>query len=133
VDTELNKDVGSAIGLEFQILDDARHKDAKLGNHEGSRTVASLYDLIQAVDKVTRPIGEWNNAKIVSKNNHVEHWFNGRKVLEFERKSPEYRQLVAGSKYKKWPGFGELPEGQILLQDHGDHVSFRNIKIKVLK
>lgn len=133
VDTELNKGKGSAIGLEFQILDDARHGDAKLGNHEGSRTVASLYDLIKASNKVVRPIGEWNHAKIVSKNNHVEHWLNGRKVLEYERKSPEYRQRVAGSKYKKWPAFGELPKGQILLQDHGDHVSFRNIKIKVLK
>lgn len=133
VDTELNKGAGSAIGLEFQILDDDRHADAKLGNHEGSRTVASLYDLIPAHNKQVRPIGEWNNARIVSKNNHVEHWLNGRKVLEFERKSPDYRQLVAGSKYKNWPAFGELPEGQILLQDHGDHVSFRNIKIKVLK
>lgn len=133
VDTELNKGAGSAIGLEFQILDDDRHADAKLGNHEGSRTVASLYDLIPAHNRHVRSIGEWNNARIISKNNHVEHWLNGRKVLEFERKSPEYRQLVAGSKYKNWPAFGELPEGQILLQDHGDHVSFRNIKIKVLK
>ncbi|MFC1763668.1 DUF1080 domain-containing protein [Planctomycetota bacterium] len=135
VDTELNKGDGSAIGLEFQILDDERHKDAKLGNHAGSRTVASLYDLIMAApdEKHPRRIGEWNHAKIVSKGNHVEHWLNGRKVLEFERKSPEYRKLVAESKYKDWPSFGELPEGQILLQDHGDHVSFRNIKIKVLK
>jgi hypothetical protein len=133
VDTELNKGAGSAIGLEFQILDDARHADAKLGNHEGSRTLASLYDLIQARNKHVRPIGQWNNAKIVSQGNHVEHWLNGRKVLEFERKSPAYRQLVAESKYKDWPAFGELPEGQILLQDHGDQVSFRNIKIKVRK
>lgn len=134
VDTELNKGAGSSIGLEYQILDDARHPDAKLGNHEGSRTLASLYDLIQAdTNKVVHPIGEWNHARIVSKNNHVEHWLNGRKVLEYERKSPEYVQLVKESKYKKWPNFGEAEQGRILLQDHGDHVSFRNIKIRSFK
>ncbi|TNJ45024.1 DUF1080 domain-containing protein [Tamlana fucoidanivorans] len=133
VDTELNKGKGSSIGLEFQILDDERHPDAKLGNHEGSRTVASLYDLIQAdTTKVVKPIGDWNQAYIVSKDNHVEHWLNGKKVLEYERKSPEYRKLVAESKYKVWPNFGEGDQGRILLQDHGDHVSFRNVKIRPL-
>jgi len=134
VDTEINKGEGSSIGLEFQILDDAQHPDAKLGNHEGSRTIGSLYDLIQAdTAKVVHPIGEWNQARIVSKNNHVEHWLNGRKVLEYERNSPEYLQLVKESKYKKWPNFGEAEQGRILLQDHGDFVSFRNIKIRSLK
>ncbi len=134
VNTELNKGEGSSIGLEFQILDDERHPDAKLGNHEGSRTIGSLYDLIQAdTNKVVHPIGEWNQARIVSKNNHVEHWLNGRKVLEYERKSPEYLQLVKESKYVKWPNFGEADQGRILLQDHGDFVSFRNIKIRSLK
>jgi len=134
VDTEINKGAGSSIGLEYQILDDAKHPDAKLGNHEGSRTVASLYDLIQAdKNKVVHPIGEWNHARIVSKNNHVEHWLNGRKVLEYERMSPEYLQLVKESKYKKWPKFGEADQGRILLQDHGDLVSFRNIKIRSLQ
>ena len=131
VNTDLNKGEGSSIGLEYQILDDDKHPDAKLGNHEGSRTVASLYDLIKAApDKPVMPIGQWNHAKIVSNNNQVEHWLNGKKVLEYERKSETYRQLVKESKYVKWPAFGEADQGHILLQDHGDRVSFKNIKIR---
>lgn len=133
VDTDLNKGPGSSIGLEYQILDDERHPDAKLGNHEGSRTVASLYDLIQAdPDKPINPIGEWNTARIVSDSTHVEHWLNGAKVLEYERKSPEYKKLVSESKYDKWPNFGESDKGHILLQDHGDLVHFKNVKIRML-
>lgn len=133
VDTEINKGPGSSIGLEFQILDDELHPDAKKGNHEGSRTVSSLYDLIKADPrKPVKPIGEWNTAHIKSVDNHVEHWLNGMKVLEYERKSPEYRKLVSESKYVKWKDFGELDRGQILLQDHGDLVSFRNVKIRPL-
>lgn len=130
VDTELNKGAGSSIGLEYQILDDTLHPDAKKGNHEGSRTVCSLYDLIKAdPNKPINPIGDWNTAYISSIDNHVEHWINGVKVLEYERKSPEYLKLVAESKYKKWPNFGELEKGQLLLQDHGNKVSFKNIKV----
>jgi len=132
VNTYLNKGKGSAIGLEFQLLDDTKHPDASKGNHEGSRTLASLYDLIKAENKVVNPIGEWNHAHIISDNNHVEHWLNGIKVLEYERKSEAYRKLVSESKYKIWDKFGEADNGNILLQDHGNRVSFKNIKIRIL-
>lgn len=131
VNTDLNKGEGSSIGLEYQILDDARHPDAKLGRKEGIRTVASLYDLIQAdPNKPMNPPGEWNTAYIKSVDNHVEHWLNGMKVLEYERNSDAYLKLVSESKYAKWPNFGAAEKGHILLQEHGDRVSFKNIKIK---
>lgn len=130
VDTELNKGEGSSIGLEYQILDDDLHEDAKLGSHEGSRTLASLYDLIKAdPNKPVNPIGEWNTAYISSKKNHVEQWLNGVKVLEYERGNDTFLKLVSESKYAQWPNFGILNKGNILLQEHGFHVSFKNIKI----
>ena len=131
VDPALNKGPGSSIGPEFQILDDARHPDAKLGRN-GNRTIGSLYDMIPApADKKVMPIGEWNQARILSQGKHVEFWLNGHKTVEFERGSPAWRETVAISKFKTWPAFGELPQGHILLQDHGNQVSFRNIKIRV--
>ena len=118
--------------MEFQLIDDQRHPDAKLGR-AGNRTMASLYDLISAnKNKEVNPPGEWNKIKLIVKGNHVEHWINGKKVVEFDRSSDEFRQLVAISKYKNFKNFGEIPEGHILLQGHSDQVSFRNIRIKIL-
>jgi 3-keto-disaccharide hydrolase len=123
---------GSAIGLEFQILDDAHHPDAKRGRN-GDRTIGSLYDLIPAAkDKKVMPLGEWNHAYILSRGKHVEFWLNGVKTLEFDRGSEAFRQAVAESKFKDIPNFGEWADGHILLQEHGSQVSFRNVKIHVL-
>jgi hypothetical protein len=130
--TEIEKPDGSAIGLEYQILDDNLNPDAVEG-HAGNRTMASLYDLIPAAaGKYVCQIGQWNMVRILSKGHHVEHWLNGSKVLEYERGSEEFRKLVSISKYKIWKNFGEADKGHILLQEHGNVVYFRNIKIKEL-
>ena len=131
VDTELNQGAGSSIGCEFQILDDNRHPDAKQGVN-GNRKLASLYDLIPAPSSRKYIGGAFNTALIKVNGNHVEHWLNNVKVLEYERNTQMWDALVNYSKYKVWPGFGNAEEGHILLQDHGDEVWFKNIKIKVL-
>ncbi len=131
VDTELNKGEGSSIGCEFQVLDDAVHPDAKLGV-KGNRTNGGLYDLIPPQNVRFNGVGEWNRARIVVRGAHVEHWLNGFKTVEYERGTQMWRALVDKSKYTVWPKFGEAKSGHILLQDHGNSVSFRSIKLREL-
>ena len=133
--TEKENNSGSAIGLEYQILDDEKHPDAKMGV-VGNRKLASLYDLIPSLPerRARKPIGQWNRGMIiVYPDNRVEHWLNGWKVLEYQRGAPYYLALVARSKYAGWENFGMAQKGRILIQDHGNAVSFRSIKIQKIK
>lgn len=119
-------------GAEMQILDDDKHPDAKLGIN-GNRQAGTLYDLIPTnSSKRLKPVGEFNKARVVIKNNRVEHFLNGAKVVEYEMNSPQFMSLVASSKFKDYPRFAREPEGFICLQHHGEEVAFRNIRIRRL-
>ncbi|MET0535125.1 MAG: DUF1080 domain-containing protein [Steroidobacter sp.] len=128
---------GADTGLEYQLLDDERHPDAKQGK-DGNRTLASLYDLearapLMGNLGVAPKVGKWQHARIVARRDGVvEHWLNGVMVLKFTRGSQDFRSRMAASKFKDIPKFGELERGRILLQDHGDEVRFRSVKIKAL-
>ena len=131
---------GNTVGFEFQVLDDARHPDAKLGIN-GDRTLGSLYDLIPANSQVFDPsqpvkrvngVGQWNRARIEVRGTKIAHYLNGVKVVEFTRGSQDFKDRIAKSKFSKEPGFGDFEDGYILLQDHGNEVAFKNLKIKEL-
>jgi hypothetical protein len=127
-----HQDHPQPIGFEYQLLDDDRHPDARLGRN-GDRTVGSLYDLIPAAqNKPIHPIGQWNTARIVVRGTHGEHWLNGVRILDYDRASPEFKAAVAASKFHVYPGFGQASSGFLLLQDHGAPASFRNLKIREL-
>lgn len=116
-------------GPEMQVLDNECHPDAKIIKHRAG----DLYDLVSCVVETVKPAGEWNQASIISSKGHYAFFLNGTKVVEFTMHTPEWDALVAGSKFKSMPGFGKATKGHIALQDHGDQVSFRNMKIKKLK
>jgi cytochrome c len=116
-------------GPEMQVLDNACHPDAKIEKHRAG----DLYDLIKCKEETVNPPGEWNTVKIISDHAKYAFWLNGTKVVEFTMHTPEWDALVANSKFKTIPDFGKATQGHIALQDHGDKVWFRNIKIKELK
>jgi hypothetical protein len=113
-------------GPEFQILDNAGHKDGK----DPMTSAGSNYAMHPPVRDVTRPVGEWNEVRLIVNGAHVEHWMNGVKLLEYELWSEDWDKRMKASKFAKMPGYGRAKRGHLVLQDHGDLVWFRNIKIK---
>jgi hypothetical protein len=113
---------------EMQVLDDEQHNDGG----SGLTSAGSNYGLHPAPRGVARPAGEWNSARIVVIGNHVEHWLNGQKIVDYELGSADWARRVANSKFREWPEYGKATEGHIGLQDHDSRVAYRNIKIRVL-
>lgn len=121
----------TSLGCEYQLIDDARHADAKLGKN-GNRTLAALYDVLPPSDKKAKPVGEWNTVRIIKKGTHAEHWLNGKMVLSYDQASDVFKNAIAESKFKKEKGFAETSPSPILLQEHGDIIHYRNIRIRNL-
>ena len=119
-----------APGHEYQMIDDARHPDGKIGPH---RQTAAFYDVIPAADRPTKPVGEWNVSRITVKGNRVEHWLNGKNVLSYELGSDVVKAGLAKSKFAKYPDFGTKIAGHIMLTYHQDNCWYRNIKIREVK
>jgi hypothetical protein len=123
-------DTAYRTGPEYQLLDNMGHPDGKNGRDRWS---GANYALHEPSKDTSRPIGEWNESRILVKGPHVEHWLNGEKVVEYELWSPDWKDRVAKSKFKAMPRYGLEKTGFIALQDHGFEVAFRNMKIKVLE
>ncbi|MEM1121193.1 MAG: DUF1080 domain-containing protein, partial [Bacteroidota bacterium] len=115
-------------GPEMQILDNTCHPDARIETHRAG----DLYDMIACKYETVKPAGEWNRVRLIINNGQVEHWLNGKKLVEFEMFTEEWAKMIADSKFKDMPDFGLARKGHIALQDHGDKVYFRSIKIKEL-
>lgn len=113
-------------GPEMQVLDNDGHADGKIPSHRAG----ALYDLETPPDGAVKPVGEWNTAVVKFTGTHIEHWLNGVKVAESSYGDDAWKKKVAASKFKQWPMFGTFPKGHIALQDHGNQVWYRNIKIK---
>ncbi len=113
---------------EVQVLDDARHKDGALPSHRAG----ALYDIYEPKCNALKPPGEYNDARLVVRRGHVEHWLNGYRLVEYELGSDDFRKRVAASKFRDQPQFGRVHNGRLGLQDHGDVVRFRNIRLRKL-
>jgi Domain of Unknown Function (DUF1080) len=115
-------------GPEMQVLDDDKHKDAL----DPKTSAGSLYALVAPTNKTLNPPGQWNKVRLVVNGTHVEHWLNGKKVVDADLASPQIKALIAASKFKAYPQFAQEREGYIALQFHGDEVAYRNVRIRSL-